>query len=206
MAHRPTSVRAARTRRMGEYTHAALVAGSNPWCAESDFGPLQDGWYAHRRFVPASRSRSASPPSFRGLGHRPFKATTRVRIPLGVPIPSQACSGLRFAQPPPLDQFGGIASTMLQPFPVWGSRCNMVARRTRMEHGADVHVSVARSGCLQFVSDWWRSRKTARTVPRRRRSSRAAASGGVTSGPLASRRSSAMCSRSSSRSTTASAW
>ena len=39
------------------------------------------------RYIPSSDASSTAkrPPSSSGLGHRPFTAATRVRIPLGVP-------------------------------------------------------------------------------------------------------------------------
>ena len=45
------------------------------------------------------RVSASAPPSSRGLGHRPFKPATGVRIPLGVPArPLHAWGGLLFAR------------------------------------------------------------------------------------------------------------
>src|SRR5262250_1736099 len=64
---------------------------------------------------------AVEPPSSSGLGHRPFKAAARVRIPLGVRLtyvsskraaPSMRCAVVRFvaAQHGPVEQLGVLAT------------------------------------------------------------------------------------------------
>jgi hypothetical protein len=44
-------------------------------------------WIGPRRRAPrVPAARAVEPPSSSGLGHRPFKAAARVRIPLGAPL------------------------------------------------------------------------------------------------------------------------
>ena len=47
-------------------------------------GPVPDAGLTRLR-----RPRRVAPPSSSGLGHRPFKAAARVRIPLGAPVSAQ---------------------------------------------------------------------------------------------------------------------
>ena len=50
-------------------------------------------WVGPRRRAPrVTAAITVEPPSSSGLGHRPFKAAARVRIPLGAPLAPSQCS------------------------------------------------------------------------------------------------------------------
>ena len=62
-------------------------------------------WGSPRRRAPrATAAKAVEPPSSSGLGHRPFKAAARVRIPLGAP------AGLSWQTQGPVEQLGVLAT------------------------------------------------------------------------------------------------
>jgi hypothetical protein len=104
-------------------------------------------WGGPRRQAPReTAAKAAEPPSSSGLGHRPFKAAARVRIPLGAP------AGISWQTQGPVEQLGVLATlsrwrsrVQIPSGPLWGERRYRQPLRSGSSVGTSVRLKSGRS-------------------------------------------------------------